>query len=191
VLWIEVVDDRGRALGATAISLPAPFEPVPSPSPSASVSEPSPVAPRYVDTTGVPDATRRTAEQVYDGVLSLDLELLKSLLDPMTFVYNFDDGSNPIPEWRADPTALDPIPAILALPPTGPQEIEGYGTFYLWPYLVNSDMSRLSEQERDDLAQLGCSERDIDAMVEFGSYIGPRLAIDQDGLWRNYVTGGD
>ena len=192
VVWIRVVDGQGRALAATARPLlDAGQLPVPSPTPSASVSEPSPATPPVVDTTGVPDAVAATAEQIYDGVLSLDFELLKSLLDPMTFVYNFDDGSNPIPEWRADPTVLDAVPAILALPPAAPQEIEGYGTFYIWPYLVNSDMSHLTVQEREDLAQLGFSERDIATMVEFGSYIGPRLAIDQDGLWRNYVTGGD
>src|ERR671919_475564 len=123
VLWIEVVDDRGRALGATAISLPAPLQPVPSPTPSASVSEPSPVQPPPVDVTAVPPATAETARLIYDGVLDLDFELLKSLLDPMTFVYNFDDGSNPIPEWRKGPTALDPIPAILALPPAAPRHI--------------------------------------------------------------------
>lgn len=192
VLWVRVVDGHGRALAATAVPVQEGRQlPVPSPTPSASVSEPSPVAPQEVDITGVPEATAAAAEQIYDGVLNLDFELLKSLLDPMTFIYNFDDGSNPIPEWRADPTVLDPVPAILALPPSAPQEIEGYGTFYFWPYLVNSDMSRLTDQEREDLARLGFSERDIDAMIDYGSYIGPRLAIDADGLWRNYVTGGD
>jgi hypothetical protein len=191
VLWIEVVDGRGRALGVTAIPLPAPFEPVPSPTPSASVSEPSPVQPPPVDVTAVPPATDETARLIYDGVLNLDFELLKSLLDPMTFVYNFDDGSNPIPEWRSDPTVLDPIPAILALGPAEPLAIEGYGTLYLWPYLVDSDFANLTDRERQDLASLGFSDRDIDIMVEQGHYLGPRLAIDADGVWRNYITGGE
>src|SRR5919106_543430 len=191
VLWIEVVDDRGRALGATAIPLPTPFEPVPTPTPSASVSEPSPVQPPPVDVTAVPPATAETARLIFDGVLDLDFELLKSLLDPMTFVYNFDDGSNPIPEWRSDPTALDPIPAILTLPPAAPRRIEGYGTFYIWPYLVDTDFLRLTDREREDLAGLGFSEREIESMVDYGGYLGPRLAIDENGLWRNYITGGD
>jgi hypothetical protein len=191
VLWIEVVDGRGRALGATAISLPSRPEPVPSPTPSASVSEPTPVQPPPVDVTAVPPATDETARLIYDGVLDLDFGLLASLLDPMTFVYNFDDGSNPIPEWRSDPTVLDPITAILALPPAAPRDIEGYGTFYIWPYLVDTDFSRLTDREREDLAGLGFSEREIDAMADYGGYLGPRLAIDENGLWRNYVTGGD
>jgi hypothetical protein len=192
VLWIEVVDDRGRALGGTAISLlSTALQPVPSPTPSASVSEPSPVAPQDVDTTGVPDATAATAEEIYAGVLNLDFELLASLLDPNTFVHNADDGSNPIPGWRDDPTVLDAIPAILTLPPAAPLEIEGYGTLYLWPYLVDSDFANLTDRERRDLASLGFAVRDIDVMVEQDHYLGPRLAIDADGVWRNYITGGE
>jgi hypothetical protein len=190
-LWIEVVDDRGRALGATAIPLPAPLEPVPTPTPSASVSEPSPVAPQDVDTTGVPDPTAATAEQIYTGVLNLDFKLLASLLDPNTFVHNADDGSNPIPGWRDDPTVLDAIPTVLTLPPAAPLEIEGYGTLYLWPYLVDSDFANLTGRERQDLEALGFSDRDIDIMVEQDHYLGPRLAIDADGVWRNYITGGE
>jgi hypothetical protein len=164
---------------------------VPSPTPSTSVSEPSPVTPPPVNVTGVPPATAETAEQIYAGVLNLDFELLASLLDPNTFAHNADDGSNPIPGWRENPTILDAIPAILAMPPTAPLEIEGYGTLYLWPYLVDSDLSNLSAQEREDLASLGFSDRDIEIMVEQDHYLGPRLAIDADGLWRNYITGGE
>jgi hypothetical protein len=149
------------------------------------------VQPPPVDVTAVPPATGETARLIYDGVLDQDFELLASLLDPMTFVYNFDDGSNPIPEWRNDPMVLDAIPAILALPPAAPREIKGYGTFYIWPYLVDTDLSRLTDLEREDLAGLGFSERDIESMADYGGYTGPRLAIDENGLWRNYITGGD
>jgi hypothetical protein len=180
----------GERTGQFADNEPPPT--VPSPTPSASVSEPSPVQPPPVNVTGVvPQPTAETARQIYDGVLDLDFELLESLLDPMTFVYNFDDGSNPIPEWRDDPTVLDAIPSVLHLPPAAPREIEGYGTFYIWPYLVDTDFSALTEQEREDLASLGFSEQEIEDMIELGSYLGPRLAIDENGLWRNYVTGGD
>jgi hypothetical protein len=164
---------------------------IPSPTPSASVSEPSPVAPPPVNVSGVPPATAETARLIYDGVLDLDFVLLESLLDPMTFVYNFDDGGNPIPEWRSDPAVLDPVPALLLLPPAEPRQIEGYGTFHIWPYLVDSNFSNLSDRERSDLLSLGFTSKDIEAMADFGGYLGPRLAIDSDGLWRNYVTGGD
>ena len=192
IVWLRIVDEQGRTLGADGRALPYTRQsPVPTPTPSASVSEPSPVAPQDVDTTGVPDATAATAEQIYTGVLNLDFELLASFLDPNTFVHNADDGSNPIPGWRDDPAVLDAIPAILMFPPAAPLEIEGYGTLYLWPYLVDSDFSNLTDRERQDLASLGFSDRDIDIMVEQDHYLGPRLAIDADGVWRNYITGGE
>jgi hypothetical protein len=193
---------RHRALNATATALvaialvagsyaamravlsePPTFAKDPSPTPS-------PIEPA-VDVTGVPDETAETALAIHEGVLTLDFDLLESLLDPMIFVYNLDDGSNPIPEWRRDPTALDTIPAILALPPTGAVDAGEFGTLYIWPYLVHSDMSALTDQERADLASLGLSEEEIDDMIRAGQYLGPRLAIDATGLWRNYVLGGD
>lgn len=151
---------------------------------------PSPSEPA-VDVTGVPDETAETALAIHEGVLTLDFDLLESLLDPMIFVYNLDDGSNPIPEWRADPTVLDTILPMLALPPTGAVDAGEFGTLYIWPYLVHSDMSALTDQERADLASLGLSEEEIDDMIRVGQYLGPRLAIDATGLWRNYVLGGD
>ena len=40
----------------------------------------------------------------------------------------------------ADPSELDVMVAILEMPPTSRDIGEGYGTFYFWPYLVNSDL---------------------------------------------------
>jgi hypothetical protein len=86
---------------------------------------------------------------------------------------------------------LDAIPGVLRLPFVI-QEIEGYGFFYSWPYLMKEgSLEEVSEQERADLHSLGFSDAEIEQMREFGAYIGPRLAIDAQGVWRNYVTGGD
>jgi hypothetical protein len=173
---LSVLDTDRTKIAVEAFSIAFPITGIPSPS---------------VDFTSLPPDVAATAQRIYDGVLNRDFELLASLIDPMTFAHNADDGSNPIPGWRDNPRVLDAIPAILSLPPSAPREIEGYGTFYLWPYLVDSDFSNLTDQEREDLASLGFSERDIEIMVEQNFYLGPRLAIDADGVWRNYITGGD
>ena len=82
--------------------------------------------------------------------------------------------------------------AILQMPPTSRDIGEGYGTFYFWPYLVNSDFDALTERERADLASLGYTEEDIQLMIDGGhGYQGPRLAIDETGLWRNFITVGE
>lgn len=175
VLWVRVVDATGSTLDATAVPL---RELVDGVFPAAS---PAPVPPTV-------EATRDAIVRAVGGV---DFDAMRSLMDPNTFAYNFDDGSDPIPAWKQDPSVLDPILTLLQMQPAAPKRIEGYGTFYVWPYLVDSDLSNLSPPEIDDLHRLGFDDAAIDDMRRFGSYSGPRLAIDADGLWRNYTTGGD
>jgi hypothetical protein len=181
VLWVALRDASGRIVAGEAVPL-RDVPPVPMPTEAGTpeiggVEVPQPVADTYV--------------AILDGVRAHDLDALRTLLDPDTFVYNFDDGSDPTPAWREDPSVLDPIPPILELPFTI-VEIEGYGTFYQWPYLMEDGaLDDVSAQEREDLHALGFSDDEIEQMRDYGSYLGPRLSIDADGLWRNYVTGGD
>jgi hypothetical protein len=133
----------------------------------------------------------RTRDAIWMAVSARDFEAMRGMMDPNTFSYNFDDGSDPIPAWKDDPSVLDPILTMLQLQPTEPKKIEGYGTFYIWPYLVDSNFKHLSASEIDDLHTLGFDDAAIEDMRTFGSYLGPRLAIDETGLWRNYTTGGD
>jgi hypothetical protein len=176
VLLVSMPDATGASLGATLIPVPTP------------VGEPEP----GLDISGVPPDVAVTAQRIYDAIPLRDFDALASLLDPMTFVFDFDDGGDPIPAWRDDPSVLDLAITILRLPAAEPREIEGYGTFYIWPYLIDSDFDDLSEQERADLRSLGYSDRDIELMMGgVDGYTGPRLAIDATGLWRNFITGGD
>ncbi len=150
------------------------------------------VAEQGPNTTGMPPDVAVMAQRIYDAAQAGDVDGLGELLDPNTFVYNLDDGSDPTEAWRANPSELDIMVAILEMPPTSRDIGGGYGTFYFWPYLVNSDFSALTEQERADLAALGYSDADIDLMIEGGNgYQGPRLAIDENGVWRNFITVGE
>jgi hypothetical protein len=176
VLWVYVEDATGSALGATAIHL-APL----AEGTSIPIAEPTPL----------PTAVATTRDDLVRAVGAVDFVAMRRLMDPNTFSYNFDDGSDPIPAWKQDPSVLDPIIGILALPPADPKLIEGYGTFYVWPYLVDADVDHLSPDEIDDLHKLGFDDAAIRDMRRFGSYFGPRLSIDETGLWRNYTTGGD
>jgi hypothetical protein len=145
-----------------------------------------------VNVEGVPPDVAVTAEGIYDASKNGDVEGLREFLDPNTFAYNFDDGSDPIPAWRRDPSVLDLMVAVLELPAAAPRVIEGYGTFTIWPYLIDSDFDALTERERADLASLGYTEEDVQLMIDGGhGYQGPRLAIDGTGLWRNFTTVGE
>ena len=181
VLWVVIADRSGAALGAWAVPLRST---PPVPTPTASISP-------QIGGVEVPAAVAETHRLILEGVRAHDVDALRMLLDPNTFVHDFDDGSDPTPIWREDPSVLDLIPPILQLPFVV-RDIEGYGTFYQWPYLVEDGaLEVVSAQEREDLHALGFSDDEIEQMREFGGYLGPRLSIDADGLWRNYVTGGD
>jgi hypothetical protein len=136
------------------------------------VGDPGPSGPNL---TGVPPDVAATAQRIYDAAKAKDFDALAGLLDPNTFV-----------------SELDVMVAILEMPPTSRDIGEGYGTFFFWPYLVNSNPSALLPQERADLASLGYSEQEIQLMIDGGAgYQGPRLAIDEDGRWRNFITVGE
>ena len=176
-LLLTMPDATGASLGALMTSVQTPIGDPPS---------------TGLDVTGVPPDVAVTAQRIYDGARARDFDALAQLLDPNTFAYNFDDGSDPIPAWRQDPSVLDLMVAVLELPAAAPRVIEGYGTFTIWPYLIDSDFDALTERERADLASLGYTEGDIQLMIDGGhGYQGPRLAIDETGLWRNFMTVGE
>jgi hypothetical protein len=177
-LLVTMPDAVGASLGAVMVAVPTP------------VGEPEP--PEGPNLEGVPPDVAVTAQLIYDAALAGDVDALAPLLDPNTFAYNFDDGSDPIPAWRADPSVLDPMAAVLQLPAAEPRTIEGYGTLTIWPYLIDSDFDALTEREADDLQALGYSTADIQLMIDGGyGYQGPRLAIDETGLWRSFTTMGE
>jgi hypothetical protein len=177
-LLVTMPDAVGASLGAVMVAVPTP------------VGEPEP--PEGPNLEGVQPDVAVTAQLIYDAALAGDVDALAPLLDPNTFAYNFDDGSDPIPAWRADPSVLDPMAAVLEVPAAEPRTIRGYGTLTIWPYLIDTDFDALTERERDDLKALGYSEADIDLMIEGGNgYQGPRLAIDETGLWRSFTTMGE
>ncbi|MGZ8626155.1 MAG: hypothetical protein ACXWXK_05720 [Actinomycetota bacterium] len=181
VLWVALRDDSDRILAGAALPL-RDVPPVPTPTASTSPE---------IGGVEVPAVVAETYNLILEAAPAHDIDALRALLDPDTFVYGFDDGSDPTPAWREDPSVLDAIPGILQLPFTV-IDIDGYGTFYQWPYLVEDGaLDEVSMRERDDLHALGFSDREIEQMREYGGYLGPRLSIDADGLWRNYILGGD
>jgi hypothetical protein len=177
-LLLTMPDAVGASLGAVMVPVPTPIG--------------EPAIPKGPNLTGVPPDVAVTAQRIYDAALAGDVDALAPLLDPNTFAYNFDDGSDPIPAWRADPSVLDPMAAVLELPAAEPRTIRGYGTLTIWPYLIDIDFDALTERETDDLQALGYSTADIQLMIDGGNgYQGPRLAIDETGLWRSFTTMGE
>ncbi|HSD49010.1 MAG TPA: hypothetical protein VLE71_04180 [Actinomycetota bacterium] len=144
-----------------------------------------------------PAAAIATRDAVLEAASKLDFDALEALIDPNHFSYNFDDGSNPVPIWRDDPSLLDPLVAILQMPFTTnreayPEVDPSSPTVYIWASLVGSDLKDLTAEEQAMLDTLGITERGVRDMQDaFGGYDGPRAGIAEDGTWLWYVIGGD
>ena len=101
-----------------------------------------------------------------------------------------------MPAWRQDPAPLDTLAVILQMPPvphtiTDPMGVP-VGSTYVWPGLVDADLSNLTQDERAMLDELGITDKDVKDMLDaFGGYVGPRAGIAEDGTWVFYTTGGD
>jgi len=176
-LLLTMRDATGTSLGAVMVPIQTPV---------GEISEQGPYT-----SGGLPPDVAVMGQRIYDAARAGDVDGLGELLDPMTFIYNMSDGSDPTPEWRENPSELDLMVAILEMPWTS-REIEGEGTFYFWPYLVNSDLDALIPEEREDLKSLGYTDEEIQLMIDGGTgYQGPRLAIDENGEWRNFITVGE
>ena len=175
-LLLTIPDATGASLGAVMVPVETP------------VGDAEAAGPNLTD---VPPDVAATAQRIYDAAKAKDFDALRELLDPNTFTYNFNPGADPTPEWRENPSELDLMVAILEMPPTS-REIEGTGTLYFWPYLVNSDLTSLSPLEMADLNALGYSDEEIQLMIDGGTgYQGPRLGIHENGEWQNFLTVGE
>jgi hypothetical protein len=169
---------------ATGVSLGAVLTPIDTPVDE--ISEQGPYT-----SGGLPVDVAVMAQRIYDTAQAGDVDGLGELLDPNTFTYDFEPGTDPTDAWRANPSELDLMVAILEMPWTS-REIDGNGTFYFWPYLVNADLEALTPEQRAAFASLGYSDEDIQMMIDGGTgYQGPRLAIDENGQWQNFLTVGE
>lgn len=140
----------------------------------------------------IPSAVLATRDQIAIAAETRDYDALEALIDPNRFSYNFDDGSNPVPEWRKDPSVLDTLATLLQMPVTTTEGTPDVGTIYVWPSLVNADLANPTADDRWMLETLGITDADVRAMLDaFGGYVGPRTGVAEDGTWLFYTTGGD
>lgn len=138
----------------------------------------------------IPSAVLSTRDQVAVAAENHDVDALERLMGP-DFSYNFDVGSAAVEQWRDDPAPLDALARILQLSFTTTR-MQGVGTVYVWPALVDSDLANPTAEDQLTLDGLGISERDVQDMLDaFGGYVGPRAGIAEDGTWVFYVVGGD
>jgi hypothetical protein len=178
-------DPEGTLVTAEAFPLIVPEEPM---EPIASPAATGPTG----TTDAIPSAVLAARDAIASAAEMRDFDALEALIDPDRFSYDFDDGSNPVPIWREDPSVLDTLVTVLQMPFTTTEGTPDVGTIYVWPSLVDADLTDLTAEQRIDFSILGFTEQDVRDMLDaFGGYAGPRTAIAEDGTWLSYTIGGD
>ncbi len=191
---VMLVDPEGTTVAAdiVPITIEAPSSPAPT-GPSGAGPEPTGSGgPGQELPEEIPSAMLATRDAIAIAAATRDFDALEALIDPDRFSYNFADGSNPVPVWRNDPGVLDTLGPILQMPFTTTESTPDVGTIYVWPSLVDEDLTNLTPDERAMLEMLGITDADIQTMLDaFGGYVGPRTGIAEDGTWLFFTVGGD
>ena len=140
----------------------------------------------------------RAAAEMRDAILSAvhsgRLDELKTALELNEMRPDLGDGvDDPIAFWRhgskdgSGREILAALDAALALKPAVVplgRDIEN-NAIYVWPYLAERDLSRLSMDEETDLAKL-MPASDVAALKAAKRWTWWRLAIGADGTWHSF-----
>ncbi len=192
VLLVELLDGDGLVVSAATERLPAPGSSDPSPSGPAPGNE---APPELTDQA----AAMRVA--ILDAARTNDYERLRPLIDaPFTFSFG-DAGSGSevatraIEHWKRD--GFEPLRIMAALLDMPYTTVESEGRLiYVWPGIYNwpgADLQYLEDLEtewRSALEQIYPDfEQQLHSWIDYGSYIGWRIGITDDGHWQFFVAG--
>jgi hypothetical protein len=170
MVLVHVVDATGADLGTVAfpLTIDGSFDQFTAP-PSA-----------------LPEAVAGTRRAIMDAASHQDFNALAALIDPDRFTSNPGVG-NPIAAWKEHPLVLDTFVKLLDMP-FAIEPVDGLDV-YVWPYLSQRDLSKLTSDELALLATIGITQNDVEGMIEYGRYTGPQLGIAADGTWLFYDIG--
>jgi hypothetical protein len=150
---------------------------------------------RKTDLSDLPKPVSAMRQRILEAARSGDIFALRSPLrsNESTPNFSFGDATDPFAYWReasGDKEGRE-ILAVMVEILNMPYAIRGAGTdyeMYVWPYLYESDMAKLTPREEVDLYQL-VTPAEAKKMREFGAYTGYRLGIGPDGTWHYFVAG--
>ncbi len=141
---------------------------------------------------GLPTAVADKREAILTAALACDIEGLAALTGP-SFTASFG-GGEPAAIWIDDEYLFgyEPMRALVELLRLTPTVIDlgSDGVRYTWPPAFTYETwAEVPLADRDALRVL-YDDADFDVFAQFGSYIGYRTSITDDGTWTAFV-GGD
>jgi hypothetical protein len=143
----------------------------------------------------LPDPVARMHAAILDAARTGEIEKMRSVLEMNKNMpkVSFGGASDPISFWKqssGDKKGREILAALVSILEM-PWVRTGEGTsgeMYVWPYLAEADLEKLSPPEEVDLYRL-VSPQEAQIMREFGGYIWYRLGIGADGTWHFFVAG--
>lgn len=143
----------------------------------------------------LPDRVRATYDAILTAARSGELEALRPVLESNELMpqVSFGDAGDPIAYWKensGDKKGLE-ILAILVNVLQMPYvrvRADTSNEMYIWPYLFEHDLDKLTPAQEVDLYRL-MSPAEVETMRDFGGYIWYRLGIGRDGTWHFFLAG--
>jgi hypothetical protein len=134
------------------------------------------------------DPVAATRQAIIDAALAGDVDALAALAGP-DFTSSFGGPEDPREFFARlrDEGELDRLVTLLQQPSAG-QGGEGQATIYAWPFAFTIPYESLSSAQLEALRDF-MTDEEIAAYAEFGSYLGWRVGIRDDGTWLFYVAG--
>jgi hypothetical protein len=145
--------------------------------------------PLPAEAEALPAAVANTREAILAAAAACDIAALESLSDE-TFTTSFGGGGvENLRSWEGQ--GERPLATLLHLfdMSNATVDLEGGREIYVWPAAATYESwSEISDEEMNELSQVH-SEGELDEIAEYGSYIGWRTGIDQDGTWLYFIAG--
>lgn len=116
-----------------------------------------------------------------------DWEGLRAQIPARRFTFTFGGETDPIAYWKGfegeGATVLEILTTLLSL--DNPAEQDGS---FIWPAAASRDPAAWTDEDIADMKTI-YSQRQIDKFREYGSYLGWRVGIEEDGTWIFFVAG--
>jgi predicted outer membrane lipoprotein len=175
--------------------------------PKSSTPEPTPEAPKTPETPKLggsaqsqvlydpqflPAPVKQTLQEIFETAQSGDIEAMRPVLEsnelkPMVATSHVDD---PVAFWKKNSTdgeGRDVLASLLNILSTGfVKSGQGNAAIYVWPYLAEMDLTKLTPAQEVELYRIVPREQAL-AMKKSGKYSYYRLGVSPTGVWQYFL----
>ncbi|MGE3624847.1 MAG: hypothetical protein AB7G34_00600 [Hyphomicrobiales bacterium] len=143
----------------------------------------------------LPAPVARMRDAILEAARGGDIEAMRPVLESNELrpVVSFGGGQDAIRYWKENSATGDGREILAAMievleMPAAHVHAGAPEEMYVWPYLAELELEKLTPAQQVDLYRLVTPET-AKTMKDFGGYIHYRLGIGRDGTWHFFVAG--